>query len=161
MVYIRQISSHGKVSVAFVFGKSRVAPKFKGNISAATIPKLELNAAALLVKMVKKVIKCIDIRIDEISLWCDSQDVLSCLSANDNRFTVYWANRLAIILGLSSVSQWHYMPTGCNPADIGSRGVNHKQFSKQMSMWVNGPSFLMLPQNKWPENVIQKGIVCC
>ena len=37
-----------------MIGKSRVTPKLKGNITAATIPKLERNAAALLFFLIKK-----------------------------------------------------------------------------------------------------------
>ena len=89
-----------------MIGKSRVAPKLKGHISAVTIPKLELNAAALLTKLVDKVKTCIDIQIDDTFYWCDSQAVLSCLFATDKRFPVYWTNRLAVILGMSDSQQW-------------------------------------------------------
>ena len=151
VVYLRQVSTSGQVSTSFVIGKSRVAPKLKGCISAATIPKLELNAAALLTKLVDKVKGCIDIQIDDTFYWCDSQAVLSCLFATDKRFPVYWTNRLAIILGMSDNRQWRYVPTKCNPADIGSRGVHSKDFSKRIQTWVMGPAFLNLSSEKWPE----------
>jgi hypothetical protein len=133
VVYLRQVSSDGKVSVSFVYGKSRVAPKFKGNVPAATVPKLELNAAALLAKMVNKVKSCIDIPINSTTYWCDSQAVISSLFATDKRFPVYWSNRIAIILGLSNVSEWRYVPTQCNPADVGSRGIRSKDFKKKLT----------------------------
>ena len=150
-VYLRQVSTEGKVMTSFVIGKSRVAPKFKGHISAATVPKLELNAAALLAKLVEKVKNCIDMPIDETFYWCDSQAVLSCLFATDKRFPVYWANRLALILGLSKVEQWKYVHTKCNPADIGSRGIQSKDFSKKIQTWLTGPAFLKLSPERWPE----------
>ena len=134
-----------------MIGKSRVAPKLKGHISAVTIPKLELNAAALLTKLVDKVKTCIDIQIDDTFYWCDSQAVLSCLLATDKRFPNYWTNRLAIILGMSDSQQWRYVPTKCNPADIDSHGVHPKDFSKKIQTWVTGPAFLTLPPERWPE----------
>ena len=134
-----------------MIGKSRIATKLKGHISAATIPKLELNAAALLTKLVDKVIKCIDIQIDDTFYLCDNQAVLSCLFATDKRFSVYWTNRLAVILGMSDNQQWRYVPTKWDPADIGSQGVHPKDFSKKIRAWVTGPAFLTLPPERWLE----------
>ena len=152
VVYIRQVGINEQVSVSFVLGKSRVAPKFKGHIPQATIPKLELNAAALLTKLVSKVVGCIGFSINEIVYWCDSQAVISCINSTNRRFPVYWANRLAIILGNSQVDQWRFVPTKCNPADVGSRGVVSSNFSKQIRLWVDGPDFLRLEPECWPEN---------
>ena len=156
VVYLRQVSTSGQVACSFVTGKSRVAPKLKGQVSAATIPKLELNAAALLTKLVDNVKTCIDIQINDTVYWCDSQAVLSCLSATDKRFPVYWTNRLALILGMSNSEQWRYVPTKCNPADIGSRGIHSKEFSKKIQTWISGPAFLTLPPERWPEQTDAK-----
>jgi hypothetical protein len=65
VVYVRQVDNEGSVCVSFVQGKSRVAPKFKGKIPQATIPKLELKSAALMAKLVQKVKRCIGIPVDE------------------------------------------------------------------------------------------------
>ena len=153
VVYIRQVSVNGQVSVSFVYGKSRVAPKFKGHVPQATIPKLELNAAALLTKLVSKVVKCLGFKVDEATYWCDSQVVINCIHAVDRRFPVYWSNRIAIILGNSQVAQWRYVPTDKNPADVGSRGIVSKGFEKQVQFWVNGPTFLKLKSDEWPETM--------
>ena len=150
VVYLRQVSSDGQVCVSFVYGKSRVAPKFKGHIPQATIPKLELNAAALLTKMISKVKGCIDIDIQEVVYWCDSQAVLSCIHSPTGRFPVYWSNRLAVIHGHTEMSEWRYVPTDLNPADVGSRGVSSKQFSSKMKFWTDGPSFLLKDSVEWP-----------
>ena len=121
VVYIRQVSKNGQVVLTYVIiCKSCVAPKVKGQISAATIPKLELNAAALLVKLMDKVRQSMNMVIHDVFYWCDSQAVLSCILSVSKRFPVYWSNRLALIHGLSSVQEWRYVPTKCNPADIGS-----------------------------------------
>ena len=134
VVYLQQVSTSRQVASSFVIGKSRVTQKLKGHISAATIPKLELNAAALLTNLADKVKKHIDIQIDDAFYWCDSQAVLSCLFATHKRFPVYWTNRLAVILGMADSQQWQYVPRKCNPADIGSRGVHPGDFSKKIKL---------------------------
>lgn len=151
VVYVRQVSSSGQVSVSFVLGKSRVAPKFKGHIPQATIPKLELNAAALLTRLMQKVCGCLEMSVDSVTYWCDSQAVLSCICSTNKRFPVYWANRLAVILGNSQSDQWRFVPSKSNPADVGSRGIHADSFSKQVQFWIEGPDFLKLPQASWPE----------
>ena len=143
--------SKGDVALSFVQGKSRIAPKFKGHIPQATIPKLELNSAALLVKLITKIRDCIDIEISSVTFWSDSQAVLSCIASTNRKFPVYWANRLAVILNSSSHVQWMYVPSDLNPADIGSRGVTYKTFWKKMTLWLEGPAFLLCDSEFWPE----------
>ena len=52
---------------------------------------------------------------------------------------------------MSDSQQWRYVPTKCNPADIGSRGIHPKDFSKKIQTWVTGPAFLTLPPERWPK----------
>lgn len=53
--YLRMTNAEGKVYVAFLIGKARVAP-----LKRQTIPRLELAAAALSVK-VDKMLKCLNV----------------------------------------------------------------------------------------------------
>ena len=75
--------------VSFVMGKARVTPK-----KTVSIPRLELAAATLSVKIV-------DILKDELEYgniedyyWTDSKVVLGFISNESNRFHVYVANRV-------------------------------------------------------------------
>ena len=52
------MSTGGQVASSFAIGKSKVTQKFKGHISVATT-KLELNAAAILKKLVDKAKKSV------------------------------------------------------------------------------------------------------
>ena len=151
VLYLRHVSIDGKISVSFVTGKSRVAPKFKGKISQATIPKLELNASAVLAVLSTKVIKWLDIKVDESYFWCDNESVLKCINATDKRFPVYWSNRLGKIYGNSTPEQWRYVPTDSNPADVGTRAIDSAEFSRKMQFWLNGPQFLLESEEYWPE----------
>lgn len=149
-VYVRQVDSKGEICVSFLQGKSRVAPKFKGHVPQATIPKLELNSAALMAKLLRKVECGLGLPVDDVYFWSDSQAVLMCINATDQRFPLYWSNRIAIILGNSSPVQWRYVPSRYNPADVGSRGVRPKKFEEDMSFWTKGPSFLQDAPDEWP-----------
>jgi len=150
VVYVRQVDVSGEVAVSFVIGKSKVVPKFKGHIPQATIPKLELNAAAKLVRLVRRVKDCIDVDASRCVYWCDSMAVLSSIDSTTQRFPVYWSNRLAVIHEFSNEDEWRFVPTKKNPADVGSRGVSAKKFTKDMEFWIYGPEFLKQDENQWP-----------
>ena len=151
-VYIRQVSSTGEVCVSLVIGKCRIAPKFKGKIPQATLPKLEMHAAALTAKLMKKAKDALDLGIsdDQLFLWTDNFAVLNCIRNSDKRFSVFWANRLAVIHGNSLESQWHFCPTKSNPADVGSRGLNYKNFDR-ISLWTGEIGFLNAEPIQWPD----------
>lgn len=46
-------------------------------------------------------------------------------------------------------SQWRYVCTTHNPADLAYRGVRVESFLKN-EMWVCGPPFLLQPKEAWP-----------
>lgn len=81
--------------------------------------------------------------------WSDSTSVLKYIKNETSRFRVFVANRVSEILRMSSSSQWRYVPTTCNPADLASRGVKVESFL-QDEMWMYGPSFLLQPKEAWP-----------
>ena len=55
-------------------------------------------------------------------------------------------------------SQWRYVPTKANPADIVSRGIHGEQLNK-CELWWQGPEFLMGQEEFWPTFEKRKGIV--
>ena len=56
-------------------------------------------------------------------------------------------NREDEILDLTDRNIWHYCPTSCNSADVGSRGQLPCQLKRNF-LWLNGPSWLFgLPEN--------------
>lgn len=50
------------------------------------------------------------------------------------------ANRVEKIRRFSKPSQWNYIFTDLNPADVGSRGVSPSDLKK--GYWLSGPHFL-------------------
>ena len=142
--YIRYVNTDGRVHCMLVMAKSRVAP-----IKRPTIPRLELTAAVLSVKVSVSLRKELDVPIDEEIFWTDSQVVLSYISNESKRFHVFVANRVQFIHDHCLKHQWRYVPSSDNPADDASRGLNSSNTSK-VERWIHGPLFLHQPKSWWP-----------
>jgi hypothetical protein len=131
-----------------LYAKSLVKP-VKLPAKTGTIPKLELQALAIAVKVTTFVRDQITIPNDNITLWSDSKcciDQLKVINKQD-RFV---ENRLIKIRGNWPVN---HVSTGDNPADLASRGVT--PFELQNSgLWKKGPPWLGKPKN-WPEIIVQ------
>ena len=135
-VYLKQVNERGEISVALVFGQSKVAPS-----QPTSIPRLELCVAVLATQAVKKIRKELDIEIDNVSFYSDSKVVLGYIKNDVRRFHVYDSmNRVQMIRDVSEPKQWRYIDTSLNPADLATRGVTVKTLVG--SDWLNGPSFL-------------------
>ncbi|GFU75753.1 uncharacterized protein TNCV_1652131 [Trichonephila clavipes] len=73
-VYCKSKNLKSETLVRLITSKSRVAP-----IKSLTIPRLELCAAVLLAKLVKRVIAALQLETAEVYLWSDSMIVLAWL----------------------------------------------------------------------------------
>nr|XP_049696300.1 uncharacterized protein LOC126054500 [Helicoverpa armigera] len=140
-IYLRSISASGVVQVSLVCAKSRVAP-----IKPTTIPRLELCAALLGAQLTATVVAALRCPIERQVYWSDSKVVLGWL--NSNKTKTFVAHRVAAIHELTNPSDWRYVPTSVNPADLVSRGVEPDQ--ADLSIWWNGPSFLAESEDSWP-----------
>ena len=134
--YIRMTNSKGEVHCAFVTGKSQLSP-----LKYMTIPRLELSAATMAVKLDQIIKKELDCKIKKLFFWTDSQAVLRCIYNENRRFQTFVKNRLAIIHYGSDPRQWRYIDTASNPADDASRVLHAHQLSNG-SRWIQGPPFL-------------------
>ncbi|GFQ68983.1 integrase catalytic domain-containing protein [Trichonephila clavata] len=72
VVYIQAVSKTGETRSQLLCSKSRVAP-----LKMMTIPRLELAACLLLVKLTNKVLAALKERVDSVKLWTDSSIALS------------------------------------------------------------------------------------
>ncbi|XP_022335109.2 uncharacterized protein LOC111131734 [Crassostrea virginica] len=144
VIYLRISDSLGKVHCSFVMGKSRVAP-----LKTLTIPRMELTAATLAVKLSKLVDDQLEFPIEKIHFWTDSMSVLRYIANTKMRFQTFVANRLAIIHTYTTLDQWHYVNTKENPADCASRGVSVVSKFMDYQPWLKGPQFLWKPENSW------------
>lgn len=121
--------------------KSRVAP-----IKPTTIPRLELCAALLGAQLTATVLAALRCPIERQVYWTDAKVVLGWL--NSNKTKTFVAHRVAAINELTNPTDWRYVPTSINPADLISRGVDPDQ--ENLSIWWNGPSFLLKSMDSWP-----------
>ena len=143
VTYIRTVDQNDKINCNIVMAKSRVAP-----LKFVSVPRLELTAATLAVKISVQLKQELDIKIDEERFWTDSKVVLAYLQNNKKRFKTYVANRVHQIKNNSDVSQWYYIQSNENPADDCSRGLTIKKTSK-VKRWFTGPEFLWRPISTW------------
>ena len=105
----------GQIHCCFVMGKSRVRTLRAG----VTVPKLELAAATLAVKVKKLILKELEgrLQIDGTYFWTDSYLVFRYIRNERKRFTIFVAKRVAVIREGSQPSQWYYVKSEDNPAD--------------------------------------------
>jgi len=132
--YIRLVNEDS-VHCALLIGKARVAP-----LTVVTIPRLELTAAVLSVKMSEFLKREIHLPVSREYFWTDSRVVLGYIANEARRFHVFVANRVQMIRQSTEPSQWFYVQSKDNPADHASRGLNVTEL--QGSTWFTGPDFL-------------------
>lgn len=145
--YLRLLNMNQEVTVAFVMGKARVSP-----LKQTTIPRLELAAAVLAVRMDKMLKTELDNQLEESVFWSDSMTACIQYIANKTkRFKTYVANRICIMQELSKAEQWRHISSKLNPADAASRGIKPDVFLSAQE-WSNGPQFLSNPPTHWPRN---------
>ncbi|XP_068234252.1 uncharacterized protein [Palaemon carinicauda] len=125
-----------QVQSNLVMGKSRVSPK-----KVVTIPRLELTAATVSVKVAQHILKEVEFTVGKVVYYTDSTTVLHYIHSNTKRFPVFVANRVRVIRDYSQPEQWRYVNSSGNPADVASRGISVHQFL-QYEEWFHGPSFI-------------------
>ena len=127
--------------------RSRLAP-----LRQLTVVRLELQAAVLAVRLTRTIKTEIDcLQCVKTTFWSDSKVILSYIQNENKRFHTFVANRIAEIRSSSTPDEWRYVPSGLNPADLGSRGTSAESLLKR-SDWVCGPEFLGHPESSWPSN---------
>jgi len=141
--YIRLVDDKNRVHCSLVMGKSRVMP-----LKPVTIPRLELTAAVVSSKISCVLRKELEYAEMKEVFWTDSRTVLGYISNDTRRFHVFVGNRVQEISERTSPSQWHYVGTKSNPADIASR-VTGAQELIDNTLWWNGPDFLWHSPEDW------------
>jgi hypothetical protein len=102
--YVRLINTRDEVHCAFVMGKARVSP-----LKPVTIPRLELTAALVSVRVSGLLQKELDYQICSETFWTDSQVVLGYIANEARRFHVFVANRIQEIRDHTKTNQWRHV----------------------------------------------------
>ncbi|XP_071941043.1 uncharacterized protein [Antedon mediterranea] len=134
--YLRLVDKEGKVKTSLLISKCRVAPK-----RMITIPRLELAAAVVSVKVASMLKEEIEYPNVTEYFWTDSQVVIGYINNEAKRFNTFVANRVQQIHDASTSGQWHYVSSEDNPADIASRGMDAEKL-RDCERWWHGPAFL-------------------
>ncbi|GBN42000.1 hypothetical protein AVEN_93179-1 [Araneus ventricosus] len=137
VIYVKSINSYGDSEVKLFISKSRVAP-----LKCVSVLHLELCAAFLLAKLMRRVLSALKLEVSKTSFWTDSTIVLSWLKSKDLKTFV--ANRISIIRNLTVAERWHHVPAKQNPTDLISRGMDQVKL-QQCELWWS-PSFLLQPE---------------
>jgi hypothetical protein len=116
--YLRLVDVSGSIHCVLLMGKSRVAP-----LKLLTIPRLELSAATVAVKLHKLISYELELPIHDTVFWTDSTIVIQYIRNEARRFQTFTANRLALIHEISTPNQWRHVPSEWSPAHSASRGL--------------------------------------
>ncbi len=142
LLHNEQLLAHSTLLVS----KARVTP-----LKPIIIPRLELTAATLAIRIDKIWMKELKMPFQDSVFWTDSTSVLKYIQNKTSRFKCYVANRVSEILKVLHVTQWRYVSSSSNPADLVSRGVKVDVFLRN-GLWISGPTFLVRPPEEWPKD---------
>lgn len=150
VVYFRtEYEIETEPTIRFVAVKSRVAP-----LESTSIPRLELSAAVLGLRLTLKICKALEMEIQEVTFWTDSLNVLYWIRNHSRQFKTFIANRIGEIHSVTKPEQWRHIPTQENPADHVSRGLPVATLATATSWWA-GPRFLTESEHDWPKNKVE------
>lgn len=135
-VYLKVISASGEITVSLLTGKSKVAP-----IAPLTVPRLELPASFLLVRLMNFVRHSLPFKAVPWFCWTDSTIVLTWLRSHPSRWKTFIANRVGEIQSRLPDAEWRHVFTSDNPADCASRGLLGEDLLPH-ALWWQGPSWL-------------------
>lgn len=150
--YIRIKNDQNRIHVSFLLGKARVTP-----LKSITIPRLELTAAVLATRVDQMLKSELQLQLSPSVFWTDSTSVLKYIRNEDKRFHTFVANRISTIREITEVSQWRYVNTKENPADLASRGLKVDGLLHG-GKWIEGPKFLLKNEQDWPLTVLDHSL---
>ncbi|XP_038046729.1 uncharacterized protein LOC119720934 [Patiria miniata] len=139
--YIRCVNKHGMVHVQLIISKNKVTP-----LKQCTIPRLELQAAVVAVKVDALLRRELDLDITCSNFWTDSEIVLKYISNDSRRFHIFVGNRVGLIRELTDSNQWHHIDSKSNPADLVTRP---QSCLKSDDKWFHGPDILHKYKHDW------------
>ena len=111
-VYIRCKYHNDAVTSRLIAAKSKVAP-----LTPMTVPRLELMGAILGLRLTQSLLTVLEVRMQCVTFYSDSTDVLWWIRGRGKDFRPFVANRIGEIQMFNEPSQWQHVSTEENPAD--------------------------------------------
>lgn len=134
-------------NVQFIIGKSRLVPnKDQENLK---IPKLEMLGVLIGSRLIKFVLKFLQLHVTQTILWTDSQIVKSWFYS-DKLLEPFVSRRMEEIKKNKDLVV-RYVPSRLNPADTATRPNISKE---DREMWLRGPAFLRQDSKTWPKSPV-------
>ncbi|XP_055622190.1 uncharacterized protein LOC129765786 [Toxorhynchites rutilus septentrionalis] len=140
-----RIIVEGIVKCSLIMARSKVAP-----LKQLSIPRLELQAAVLGARMATTIRQNHSLNIQQMFYWTDSQTVLSWIKSDQRQYKQFVGFRIGEILSLIKISEWNWVPTKQNIADLLTKWSRSPDLSPGSS-WFRGPNFLYSVQDSWPK----------
>ena len=154
VAYRRQVNVNGSVYVTILGSKSHVVPLNSKRVSHHnSVPRVEIVSAEKVIQLKQFVNKTLKLQEKNIRLWSDSEAALKMIYNPSHPRPVFFANRLSKIHAGSTPEQWRWVDLSNNPADHCSRGIQSHEAEK-WKQFHNGPNFLRLPEDQWPQTNI-------
>lgn len=147
VAYYRVVCGN-KVTVSFVCSKTKCSP-----LKYISIPRLELQAAVLGVRLAKSILQNQTVNVNETYYWSDSTTVLFWIRNEKRQFKQFVANRIAEILESSKSENWFKVSSKANIADRGTRASTDYSEVFGNNDWINGPQWLT--DGDWPTQITE------
>jgi len=147
VTYIRYEQIDGNTEISFVAAKAKVTP-----IKAISIPRLELMAAVMGVRLADTITAILNVPADQRLFWSDSMDVIHWVQGQSRRYKPFVAHRVSEIQQKTNPTQWRHVPGKMNSADDATRGLNAEDLVNG-SRWLEGPAFLYQKEESWPSTL--------
>ena len=145
LVYIRWKLNDGSYWCRLMTGKTRVAP-----LKKISIPRMELQAAVLGVRMACKVEEFSGFIFDRKYYLTDSSAVLGMIRSDCSIFLEFVGTRISEIRSKSNVYDWFWVSTDQNLSDLGTRQYTSPQEMHIQSEYQVGLPWMYEKFELWP-----------
>ena len=148
VAYLRLRDGSNCIYCSFLIGKALVAP-----IKSVMIPRLELTAATVLIRLEELLKREVDGNLDFV-YHADSTTVLCYIANEQQRFHVFVVNRVQLICECSCLNHWKYIDRKENPADDASWGLNGLALIGGQH-WLQCRGLLWKMESEWPQQPLK------
>ena len=122
--------------ISLVLAKSKL-----NDLKPMTIPALELKAAVAGFKAAEFIATSLSLDVKHFRFWSDSKCLHHWLQTPAATLQRGIRNSVSFLQSVTEPSQWLFVPTDLNPADVASRGSSVKALIND-TLWWSGPAFL-------------------